>query len=69
MCLWRCSGREYLFKQSAHWYKLVFAAWPLDTALPSALAGAEVAVGEVAGVARELGVPEAAGDSLDGGTG
>lgn len=69
MCLWRCSGREYLFRQSAHWYKLVLAAWPLDTALPFALAGAEVAIGEVAGVARELEVPEGAGDTLDGGAG
>jgi len=28
MCLWRCSGREYLRKQSAHWYRLVLLAWP-----------------------------------------
>ena len=27
MCLWRCSGRLYLLRQSAHWYRLVVVAW------------------------------------------
>lgn len=53
-------------------------AWPLEAAvllpftlppfalLPCMLAGAEVAVGEATGVDRELGVPEAAGEAVEG---
>ena len=36
ICLWRCSGRLYLRRQSAHWYRLVVVAWLRagDEALP-----------------------------------
>lgn len=38
----------------------------MGTALPFALAGAEVAVGDVAGVTSVAEVPEAAGDTVEG---
>lgn len=73
MCLWRCSGREYLFRQSAHWYRLVLAAWPLAGVLEAAPATelppvVEGALGELAGVATGVGweAPDAAGETPGG---